>query len=271
MKKDPFKEYLKESEADRNYRAYTWNTAIGLQAVDGLKTSNYLNDLASRNIDGKITIEEVEELINNYYKNNSNSLSDDIRTEEADKVSCHIVKVLFESTFSFTSNEYLSIHRKLFQGIYNHAGKIRDYNITKKEWVLDGATVIYGIASELKATLEYDINQEKNFSYKGLSMNEIIHHLAVFISRLWQIHVFGEGNTRTTAVFFIKYLRTLGFSATNDTFAENAWYFRNALVRANYTNLQKGVYETTEYLELFLRNLLLDEKNELHNRDLSLL
>ena len=181
MKKDPFKEYLKESEADRNYRAYTWNTAIGLQAVDGLKTSNYLNDLASRNIDGKITIEEVEELINNYYKNNSNSLSDDIRTEEADKVSCHIVKVLFESTFSFTSNEYLSIHRKLFQGIYNHAGKIRDYNITKKEWVLDGATVIYGIASELKATLEYDINQEKNFSYKGLSMNEIIHHLVVFI------------------------------------------------------------------------------------------
>ena len=137
--------------------------------------------------------------------------------------------------------------------------------------MLDGTTVIYGIASELKATLEYDINQEKNFSYKGLSMNEIIHHLAVFISRLWQIHVFGEGNTRTTAVFFIKYLRTLGFSATNDTFAENAWYFRNALVRANYTNLQKGVYETTEYLKLFLRNLLLDEKNELHNRDLSLL
>ena len=154
------------------------------------------------------------------------------------------------------------------KGIYKHAGKIRDYNITKKEWVLDGATVIYGSASELRATLEYDFLQEKNFSYKYLSMDEIIHHLAVFISNLWQIHIFGEGNTRTTAVFFIKYLRILGFSATNDIFAENAWYFRNALVRANYTNLQKGIHETTEYLEVFLRNLLLNEKNELHNRNL---
>ena len=195
-------------------------------------------------------------------------LSDDERTEEADKVSSRIAEILSETAFSFSPNEYVSIHRKLFQGIYKHAGKIRDYNITKKEWVLDGATVMYGSASELRVTLEYDFSQEKDFSYKGLSMDEIIHHLAGFVSRLWQIHIFGEGNTRTTAVFFIKYLRTLGFSATNDIFAENAWYFRNALVRANYTNLQKGIYETTEYLEAFLRNLLLNKKNELHNRDL---
>ena len=195
-------------------------------------------------------------------------LSDDERTEEADKVSSRIAEILSETAFSFSPNEYISIHRKLFRGIYKHAGKIRDYNITKKEWVLDGATVMYGSASELRATLEYDFSQEKDFSYKGLSMDEIIHHLAVFVSRLWQIHIFGEGNTRTTAVFFIKYLRTLGFSATNDIFAENAWYFRNALVRANYTNLQKGIHETTEYLEVFLRNLLLNEKNELHNRNL---
>ena len=127
---------------------------------------------------------------------------------------------------------------------------------------------MYGSACELETTLEYDFSQERAFSYKGLSMDEIIHHLAVFISRLWQIHIFGEGNTRTTAVFFIKYLRTLGFSVTNDIFAENAWYFRNALVRANYTNLQKDIHETTEYLEAFLRNLLLNEKNELHNRNL---
>lgn len=198
----------------------------------------------------------------------SNRTSDDERTEEADKVSLRIAEILSETAFSFSPNEYIAIHRKLFQGIYNHAGKIRDYNITKKEWVLDGATVMYGSASELRATLEYDFSQEKDFSYKGLSMDEIIHHLAVFISRLWQIHIFGEGNTRTTAVFFIKYLRTLGFSATNDIFANNAWYFRNALVRANYTNLQKDIHETTEYLETFLRNLLLNEKNELHNRNL---
>lgn len=236
--------------------------------MDGLKPSKYLIDTAIQNIEGKITMKEAQSLIDSYYEERPVHLSDDERTEEADKVSSRIAEILSETAFSFSPNEYISIHRKLFQGIYKHAGKIRDYNITKKEWVLDGATVMYGSASELRATLEYDFSQEKDFSYKGLSMDEIIHHLAVFISRLWQIHIFGEGNTRTTAVFFIKYLRTLGFSATNDIFAENAWYFRNALVRANYTNLQKGIHETTEYLEAFLRNLLLNEKNELHNRNL---
>ena len=268
MEKDPFKEYLKESEPDKAHKGYAWSTAIGLQAVDGLKPSKYLIDTAIQNIEGNITIKEAQGLIDSYYEERLVHFSDDDRTEEADKVSSRIVEILSETAFSFSPNEYISIHRKLFQGIYKHAGKIRDYNITKKEWVLDGATVMYGSASELRATLEYDFSQEKDFSYKGLSMDGIIHHLAVFISRLWQIHIFGEGNTRTTAVFFIKYLRTLGFYATNDIFAENAWYFRNALVRANYTNLQKGIYETTEYLEVFLRNLLLNEKNELHNRNL---
>ena len=268
MEKDPFKEYLKESEPDKAHKGYAWSTAIGLQAVDGLKPSKYLIDTAIQNIEGKITIKEAQELIDSYYEESPVHLSDDERTEEADKVSSRIAEILCETAFSFSPNEYISIHRKLFLDIYKHAGEIRDYNITKKEWVLDGATVVYGSASELRATLEYDFSQEKNFSYKGLSMDEMIHHLAVFISRLWQIHIFAEGNTRTTAVFFIKYLRTLGFSAANDIFAENAWYFRNALVRANYTNLQKGIHETTEYLEVFLRNLLLNEKNELHNRNL---
>ncbi len=268
IEKDPFKEYLKESEPDKEYKGYAWSTAVGLQAVDGLKPSKYLIHTAIQNIEGKITMKEAQSLIDSYYEERPVHLSEDKRTEEADKVSLRIAEILSETAFSFSPNEYISIHRKLFQGIYKHAGKIRDYNITKKEWVLDGATVMYGSASELRATLEYDFSQEKDFSYKGLSMVEIIHHLAVFISRLWQIHIFGEGNTRTTAVFFIKYLRMLGFSATNDIFAENAWYFRNALVRANYTNLQNGIYETTEYLEMFLRNLLLNEKNELHNRKL---
>ena len=268
MEKDPFKEYLRESEPDKAHKGYAWSTAIGLQAVDGLKPSKYLIDTAIQNIEGKITMKEAQSLIDSYYEERPVHLSDDERTEEADKVSSRIAEILSETAFSFSPNEYISIHRKLFLGIYKHAGKIRDYNITKKEWVLDGATVMYGSASELRATLEYDFSQEKDFSYKGLSMDEIIHHLAVFVSRLWQIHIFGEGNTRTTAVFFIKYLRTLGFTAANDIFAENAWYFRNALVRANYTNLQKGIHETTEYLEAFLRNLLLNEKNELHNRNL---
>ena len=268
MEKNPFEEYLREVEPDKTHKGYVWSTAIGLQAVDGLKPSKYLIETAIQNIEGKITMKEAQSLIDSYYEERPVRLSDDERTEEADKVSSRIAEILSETAFSFSPNEYIAIHRKLFQGIYKQAGKIRNYNITKKEWVLDGATVTYGSASELRETLEYDFSQEKDFSYKGLSMDEIIHHLAVFVSRLWQIHIFGEGNTRTTAVFFIKYLRTLGFSVTNEIFAENAWYFRNALVRANYTNLQKGIYETTEYLEAFLRNLLLNEKNELHNRKL---
>lgn len=265
MNQDPFKEYIRESEPNKREKGYAWQTAIGLQAVDGLKTSKYLINTAIRNIEGDISIDEANSLLNSYYEKNPKQGPGD-RTEEADKVSVRIVKVLLETGFSFTPNEYISIHKKLFTGIYRHAGKIRDYNITKKEWVLDGETVLYGNASELRDTLEYDFSEERSFSYKGLSINEIIHHLAVFVSRLWQIHIFEEGNTRTTAVFFIKYLRTLGFDATNDIFAENAWYFRNALVRANYNNFKIGIHETTEYLELFLRNLLLNEENELHNR-----
>ena len=267
MDKDPFKEYIRQSEPSKRDKGYAWHTAIGLQAVDGLKPSKYLIDTAIKNIEGDISIDEAQELLNTYYEENPKADTDD-RTEEADKVAVRIAKILSEKAFSFTPNEYISIHKKLFAGIYGHAGKLRDYNITKKEWVLNGATVLYGSASELRATLDYDFAEEKKFSYKNLSMEDIIHHLALFVSRLWQIHVFGEGNTRTTAVFFIKYLRTLGFDATNDIFAENAWYFRNSLVRANYNDLKNGVHETTEYLELFLRNLLLDEKNELHNRSM---
>lgn len=267
MDRDPFKEYIRQVEPDKRDKGYAWSTAIGLQAVDGLKPSDYLLETAVKNIDGLITLEEAGDLLNSYYRENPKQNLND-RTEEADKVSVRIAQILSERAFSFTPNEYLSIHRKLFTGIYKHAGKIRDYNITKKEWVLDGASVIYGSASELRTTLEYDFSEEKAFSYKGLEIEEMIRHLAVFISRLWQIHVFAEGNTRTTAVFFIKYIRTLGFEVSNDIFAENAWYFRNALVRANYNDLKKGIHETTEYLELFLRNLLLGEKNELLNREM---
>ena len=261
---DPLEEYQRESDPSKRELGYAWHTAIGLQAVDALETSEYLKKTAVRNIEGKITISEAQSLIESYYK--TDRKKEGSRTEEADKVSSRIAGIIAEKGFTLSVAQYLSIHLRLFEGIYKHAGKIRDYNITKSEWVLDGDTVTYGGAAELRATLEYDISQEKEFDYSGLSMDEVIRHLARFISRLWQIHVFGEGNTRTTAVFFIKYLRSLGFNVTNDIFAKNAWYFRNAMVRANYTNLKNGVHETTEYLELFLRNLLLGENNPLQNR-----
>lgn len=265
MNKDPFIEYIKSNEPDKYNKSYAWSTAIGLQAVDGLETSKYLIDIAIKNIEGKITIDEADALINSYYESNpDNSIGN--RTEEADKVSLRIAKILSEPSFTFSPYEYISIHKKLFIGIYSHAGIIRDYNITKKEWILNGDTVSYGTASNLMETLEYDFKEEKKFNYKNLTAKEKINHFARFIANLWQTHIFGEGNTRTTAVFFIKYLISLGYNVTNDAFAKNAWYFRNALVRANYNNFEKCIYETTEYLELFLSNLLLNEHNELHNR-----
>ena len=264
---EDLEQYVKNAEPSVREKTYAWQTAIGLQAVDGLEPSDYLLKTATRNIEGEISLDEANTLLQNYYKERP---ADKVasRTEEADKVSARIATLLSEKAFTFSPYEYTSIHKKLFMGIYSHAGKIRDYNITKKEWVLDGDTVHYGTASEINATLEYDMSQERDFSYRDLSMDETIKHLAKFVSRLWQIHVFGEGNTRTTAVFFIKYLRSLGFNATNDMFAKHAWYFRNALVRANYNNINKGIHETTKYLETFLCNLLLNERNLLQNRTL---
>ena len=267
MNQDPFQEYMRDSEPGKREKSYAWQTGIGLQAVDGLKTSDYLLHTAVRNIEGEITFQEANDLLQSYYEEHPPRTFED-RTEEADKVSVRIAELISEKAFGFTPQVYISIHRKLFAGIYSHAGRLRDYNISKQEWVLDGASVLYGSATELRATLDYDFSEERNFSYKGLSMDEMIHHLAVFLSRLWQIHIFGEGNTRVTAVFFIKYLRSLGLEVTNDVFAENAWYFRNALVRANYNDLKKGIHETTAFLELFLRNLLLNEHHPLRNRTL---
>lgn len=263
-KADPFEEYERASDPSKRELSYLWQTAIGLQAVDGLETSDYLKQTAVRSVEGEISLSEAKSLIESYYK--TDRKQDKIRTEEADTVSARIPDLLSEKGFTFSPAQYLADHKRLFEGIYKHAGQFRDYNITKAEWVLDGDTVTYGGWTQLRETLAYDLEQERAFRYDGLSMDDVIRHLAVFVSRLWQIHVFGEGNTRTTAVFLIQYLRSLGFNVTNDIFAKNAWYFRNAMVRANYTNLQKGVHETTEFLELFLRNLLLNERHPLLNR-----
>ena len=264
IKQDPFEEYIRQSEPSKRELGYVWYTAIGLQAVDGLKTSDYLKNTARKNIEGDITLSEAGKLIESYYEESKERDID--RTKEADIVSARIATILSENAFTFSVPQYIGIHRRLFEGIFSHAGKIRDYNISKKEWVLDGASVHYGNALELREMLDYDIRTEKEYEYPLNSISAIIPHLSKFVSRLWQIHAFGEGNTRTTAVFFIKYLRSMGFDVTNDIFAANSWYFRNSLVRANYNDLSKGIRETTEFLELFLRNLLLGESNELKNR-----
>ena len=263
-----FDEYIKQGEPNKAEKAKVWKTAIGLQQVDGLNPSEYLIETAKQNIEGDITIEEVKKRIETYYQQHTTKTDED-RTEEADKVSVRIAEMLGEQTFTFSPAEYLNFHGRLFKGIYKFAGKIRDYNITKKEWVLNGDTVLYASAQSLRATLEYDIEQEKKFSFKGLSEHQIIEHIAHFISNLWQIHIFGEGNTRTTAIFLIKYLRKLGFkNVNNDLFANHSWYFRNALVRANYEDLSRGIYRTEKFLIRFLSNLLFKGNFSLKNREM---
>lgn len=244
---------------------YLIETGIGLQDVDGLKNSSYFLSQADKYINGEISLDELDKIINLYYENKP---GEDERTVEADIVSNRIAQIISDDSFTFTVGQLVSIHKRLFEGVYNHAGKLRDFNFIKKEWVLDGRSVIYGDYHELQSTLEYDFESERKFKYVGLSKDEIIEHLATFVSNLWQIHAFQEGNTRTTAVFFIKYLRSLGFDVTNDVFAKNAWYFRNALVRANFRFIGKGINDDKSYLILFLRNLLLNEHNVLRNRDL---
>lgn len=262
-----FEEYIRNSEPAKKEKTYAWTTAIGLQQVDGLTPSKYLFETAKRNIDGEISVAEATSIIDSYYESKADrSGNDNERTEEADKVSSRIAQILSEKSFNFSPSYLIALHGRLFAGIFKFAGKIRDYDISKKEWVLDGDSVMYGAAFELKAALDYDFEQERHFSYKNLTLEETVNHITFFVSRLWQIHAFGEGNTRTTAVFTIKYLRSLGFNADNELFAENSWYFRNALVRANYNNLQKGIHENQEFLEKFFRNLLLGEHNELKNR-----
>lgn len=261
-----FGEYIQQGEPQKREKGYAWQTAIGLQAVDGLKPSEYLIETARKHIEGDITIDEVQQLIKSYYDSKDVRSEKDSDTEEADKVSANIAKLLNERSFAFTVAGLTAIHRRIFDGVFKFAGRIRDYNITKKEWVLRGDTVLYVSAEDLHRAIEYDLEQEKNFSYKGLSLDEVVEHIAKFVSNLWQIHPFGEGNTRTTAVFAIKYLRSIGFDVNNDLFAEHSWYFRNALVRANYRNVRKGIEPNMRFLNLFFRNLLMDERNELKNR-----
>ena len=259
-------EYIKQGEPDKAEKSEAWKTAIGLLAVDGLNTSDYLLDTAKEHIEGKITIDEAQKRIHSYYEQRSVRTETENETKEADIVSARIAKLLGEKAFQFSPAEWLSIHRRLFEGVFSHAGQVRQYNITKKEWVLNGDTVTYADWNSIKETLDYDFATEKQFSYEGLSVDAAVKHLAKFASDIWQIHPFSEGNTRATAVFMIKYMKTFGFSVNNDAFEKNSWYFRNALVRANYNNLQKGAHSTTKFLEMFFSNLLLDTHYELKNR-----
>ena len=261
-----FDEYIRQGEPEKRERADAWRVAIGLQAVDGLKTSEYLQETARRNIEGEITIDEARELVKQYYIKKTTHDEGDEDREEADRVSSNISKLLQTDAFTYSVAGLAAIHRAIFEGVFKHAGRFRDYDISKKEWVLRGESVLYGRWQDLRMAVEYDLEQERQFNYTVLNKDQMVEHLAKFVAGLWQIHPFGEGNTRTAAIFTIKYLRSQGFSVNNDLFERHSWYFRNALVRANYRNLKKGINYEPIFLVRFLRNLLLGENNTLKNR-----
>ena len=260
-----FDEYIRQGEPEQQRKAENWSMAIGLQAVDGLKPSEYLIETAKRNIEGEISLDETQELIHNYYVNKQSRETPSDDTEEADRVSANIARLLSSKALSFTYFGYTQVHRQIFEGVFKFAGKLRDYEISKREWVLRGDTVSYGYAFELKQAIEYDLEQERQFNYGGLSRDEIVSHIAHFVAYLWQIHAFPEGNTRATAVFIIQYLRSLGFKVDNEMFKNHSWYFRNALVRYVYKN-NNGVMHEPKYLERFFGNLLFGEQWVLKNR-----
>lgn len=262
-----FDEYIRQGEPSQKEKASLWQTAIGLQAVDGLKTSAYLQETARRNIEGEISLDEAHQLVHSYYQKRAahdESIDDDVA--EADRASSNIARILASQTLAFNTNGLIALHRRIFEGVFKHAGEMRKYDITKKEWVLHDDTVNYLNWEDLRSALDYDIEQERAFSYVGISNDELVRHVSSFVSGLWQIHPFGEGNTRTTAVFTILYLRSIGFDVNNDLFAKHAWYFRNALVRANYKNARLGIDYSSQYLERFFRNLLLGEQWDLRSR-----
>lgn len=258
--------YIRLGEPKLKKKAAAWQTAIGLQAVDGLSVSDYLLKTAKENIEEKITDKEANAQISNYYEDRCDRYAIEAGTKEADIVAGRIASLLAEKTFSFTPAFWMSVHRYLFKDVFMHAGKIRTYNIYKNEWVLNGKSVFYASYDSIPMTMEYDFKTEKAFSYQNLSRNEIIKHLAQFTCDIWQIHPFGEGNTRSTAVFIIKYLNSLGYFIGHECFAKKSWYFRNALVRANYNDLPNDIHATTLYLESFFENLLYGGNNELKNR-----
>ena len=268
MKNTPgeFDEYLQQGDLQKRERAEVWGVAIGLQAVDGLTPSSYLVETAKRHIEGDISIDEVRNLIDSYYRTKSGHDALGANTEEADKVSANITKLLIEKTFAFSPVGYAAVHRRVFDGVFKFAGEFRDCNITKREWVLRGDTVLYVGFDEIRRALDHDFDREREFSYKALPLADVIAHIAKFVSGIWQIHAFREGNTRTTAVFTIKYLHSMGFNVNKGPFRAHSWYFRNALVRANYRNVQRGIEPDPAFLERFFRNLLAGEQNELKNR-----
>lgn len=253
-----------EESKDKQQKKEYWDIGIGLQEVDYLKPSDYLVELSKKNIDGELSYEELKEALHVYYTNRL----DENNSKEADFSAAKITEFLDKSGFTFNYLQLKNIHRFLFAEVFNHAGEFREYNISKSEPVLNGFSVQYADFSMLTDMLEYDFKEEQKVDYAACTKDEIVEHIADFISNIWQVHPFAEGNTRTVAVFTIQYLKQKGIDVTNDLFKDYSRYFRDALVIANYSNIAKGISEEKQPLRRVFDNLINGATHKLRSEDL---
>lgn len=258
-----------EEEYSLNYvKQLQWDAAIGLQEVDSLKPSKYLKKLSEENVNGEKTIYEVEHELKEYYIEKEKINDINHNELECDLVSTRIVQLLEDEKFKLSVDFLRYIHGYLFKDIYDFAGQFRKIDFSKHELILNNDSALYGDCKTLKESLEYDISLERVKNYKEMNIVEVINNIIDFSSRIWQTHPFREGNTRTTAIFIIKYLISLGYQVDNTLFKDKSVYFRNALVRSNYFNNEKNVKEDNRYLIKFYENLLLGKNNNLQSKDL---
>lgn len=261
-------EYEEEYKSSSYVKQLEWDMAIGLQKVDNLKPSKYLEKLLTKNVEGNLTIEEVEKNLREYYVQKENKNEINYNELECDFVSARIVELLNENTFELSVDYLKYIHKFLFQDVYEFAGEFRKIDFSKHEKILNNDSVAYGDVNTLKESLEYDISLEKEKKYKEMNIVEVINNITKFSSSIWQVHPFREGNTRATALFIEKYLISLGYNVDNTLFKDKSVYFRNALVRSNYFNDDLKIKEDSGYLVKFYENLLLGKNNNLHSKDL---
>ena len=261
-------DYIEKETSKNHVKQLEWDMAIGLQKVDNLKPSKYLEKLLQENVTGKKTIFEVEKELKEYYKEKEKNNEVNHNELECDLVSTRTVELLQEDNFELSIDYLKYVHKYLFQDVYEFAGEFRKVDFSKHERNLNNDSVAYGNHKLLEQSLDYDITLEKNNNYKEMNIVDVINNITDFSSRIWQIHPFREGNTRTTALFIEKYLVSLGYNVDNTLFKDKSVYFRNALVRSNYFNNYLNIKEDNSFLIKFYENLLLGKNNNLHSKDL---
>lgn len=261
-------EYEEEYKSSNYIKQLQWDMAIGLQEVDNLKPSKYLEKLLEQNVEGNLTIKEVEKKLREYYIEKENKNEINSNELECDFVSARIVELLDEDKFELSVDYLKYVHKFLFQDVYEFAGEFRKIDFSKHEKILNNDSVAYGDCNTLTESLEYDISLEKEKNYKEMNIVDVINNITKFSSSIGQVHPFREGNTRTIALFIEKYLISLGYNVENNLFKNKSVYFRNALVRSNYFNNYLNIKEDRSYLVRFYENLLLGKNNNLHSQDL---